>query len=71
MTQEKNPTEFVRFLQFGTNLVSLIVEEVLPMMVVPQSASNALPELGLVDELNFLVLNPQSWIIAQVSLWSS
>ena len=37
----------------------------------PQSASNDLPELGLVDELNFLVSNSQSRIIAQVGLWSS
>ena len=29
----------------------------------PQSASNALPELGLVDESNFLVSNPQSCVI--------
>ena len=34
MRQEKNPSEFVRFPPFGTNLVSMIVEEVLPMMVV-------------------------------------
>ena len=60
MTQEKNPSQFARFPHFGTNLVSLIEEEVLPMMVVFKSASNALPEHGLVDELNFLVLNPQS-----------
>ena len=68
MRQEKNPSDFVRFPPFGTNLVSMIVEEVLPMMIVLKSASNALPELGLVDESNFLVSNPQSCVIVQNDL---
>ena len=39
------------------------------MLVWSQSASNALPEVDLVDESNFLVSNPQSCVIAQNDLW--
>ena len=39
------------------------------MLVWSQGASNALQELGLVDESNFPVSNPQSCVIVQNDLW--
>ena len=68
-TREYAPSPYWAPLNLVFSKVTLMSQQVIPVMVCPQSASNALPELGLVDESNFLVSNPQSCVIVQNDLW--
>ena len=68
-SQEKIPSVFIRISQFCTNLVTMMVEEVLPYDGWPPPSSSASPEPSKVYELSFQVQNFKSRVLFQNDLW--
>ena len=69
ISQEKIPSQFLRYSQFCTKLVAMMVKKVLPDDSWPSVSSTVSPEQPKEYELKILVSYPQSWVIVQNDLW--